>query len=175
MSTITVYDLSWMIPSVIMIVLWLIMLVHICRGNRNKWLFINVVMLLLGAVGSVLTGWTLYELTVRNVSKPAICYLFGVAVFLAYGMFSISHYLLAVRYRKMVRNVPLLLEGKPAKPETTRDRIVYWLLFFLNITAPFVVGCSLIAFRLQVNIKGLPPDKWISICSNTALMIVGLV
>lgn len=131
-----------MVPSAIMIVLWLIMLVHIINGNRNKWLFTVVVMLLFGAVGSVLEGWTLYELTVRHVINTAICYWLGLAVLLTYGMFCLSHYLLAVKYRKMARNVPLLLEGKPEKLESTSDVIVYWLLLFLNIAAPALLAYS---------------------------------
>jgi hypothetical protein len=148
MSIAVFYDFSWMVPSAIMIILWLIMLVHIFKGNRNKWLFTVVVMLIFGAVGSVLEGWTLYELTVRHVLNTALCYWFGLAVFLTYCLFGLSHYLLAVKYRQMARNVPLLLEGKPEQLQSTSDAIVYWLLLFLNIAAPILLAYSGAALKI---------------------------
>lgn len=35
-----------------------------------------------------------------------------IGIFLEYSQFGTSHYLLAVKYQKMARNIPQVLEGK---------------------------------------------------------------
>lgn len=132
-------------------------------------------MLLFGAVGSVLEGWTLFLITVKGVKTLAPIYWLGVAVALTYGMFCISHFMLAVRYRKMATNVPLLLDGKTEKLPTTCEKVIYWTLLTLNIAAPLLLAFSQVTFRIRVNYNGLPPYKWQSFSYNTALEIVGLL
>lgn len=142
MSIVAIYDFSWIIPSGILVILWIIMLVHIRKGNQNKWLFAVVFMLMIGALGSMIEGWTLYELTVLHEVQISHIYWLGIGVALTYGMFSITHFLLAVKYRKMATNVPRLLTGLPEKKETVCDAVVYWLLLSLNIAAPLLLAYS---------------------------------
>lgn len=42
-----------------MIILWSILFVHVWRGNKNKWLLLNIVLLLIAGLGTTIFGYVL--------------------------------------------------------------------------------------------------------------------
>ena len=84
-------------------------------------------------------------------------------------LFMLSHYLLADKYRKMAKNVPTLLEGKPEVLPTTYERVTYWVLLALNTLVPMFFGAIEIQLRLTSTVKKETPPKWLSISFNIGL------
>jgi hypothetical protein len=130
-----------------MCVVYPIVICHIVRGNRSKFLILLCLILMLNNIGGIFAGYSLYELTVlKHISAPLI-WMLGVGKALDYGSFCMSHYLLAVTYREMATNTQLLLKGEDARIKTTGEKILHCLLLFLNVAAPFYYGVILIIFR----------------------------
>jgi hypothetical protein len=71
----------------------------------------------------------------------------GAGLALHYSMFGVAHFLLAVKYRTMAINVPLLLRGKDKYIPTTKDNVTYWSLIAVNIIAPIFSGILGSLFR----------------------------
>jgi hypothetical protein len=166
---VTAYDFSWIVTGVPMAIMYIILIVHIQRGNKNTWLTIVCSLLLLSNIGAVMTGYSLYKLLVLKDVTVGLVWMLGIGVGFDYGCFSIAHYLLAVEYRRMATNVPLLLEGKPEKPVTSCERFTYWTLLILNVLAGFFTGLLLYIFRMQTLIYGMTkPDAWVSNFFNIA-------
>lgn len=57
MQELEVYDLSWVACGIVMIVLYIILLTHVLRGNRNRWLTGVCTMLLLSGFGALTLGY----------------------------------------------------------------------------------------------------------------------
>jgi hypothetical protein len=112
MSYVQIYDIAWMAVGLIMIMLYIVLFLHVWRGNNNKWLLMVCVMLLLSNIGAFFIGYSLYNIYVIGVVNQGLCIILGVGVALYYTMFGISHFLLAIKYREMSKNVPVIIEGK---------------------------------------------------------------
>lgn len=50
------YCWSWIVAGAIMCIGWLFSLVHVIRGNKNKWLIFVTSELIVSNIGSVLLG-----------------------------------------------------------------------------------------------------------------------
>jgi hypothetical protein len=110
-TVITNYDFLRMIPTAIMTVVWIVVLMHVYRGNKNKWLMFMCTMLAFGEVGTFVAGWRNYGMEVNGIVTPRIIYELTAGKSVEYIVFCVAHFLLALKYRKMAINVPLLLEG----------------------------------------------------------------
>ena len=62
----------------------------------------------------------------------------GAAITMYYLPFNIAHFLLAEKYGKIQKRVPVVLDHKKETKETTCDGVWYWILLVSNIiAAPF--------------------------------------
>jgi hypothetical protein len=129
------YQSSWSILGLILLVVYTFMIVHIRRGNKNTWLTMMCVILMANNIGGVIVGLSSYELRIKRSSLPLYPVLLGVGLALDYGGFSISHYLLSVKYSRMAKNVPMLLEGKPEPQPTKFEIIKHRVMVLLNTIA----------------------------------------
>lgn len=171
----TIYDFSWTATGVVMFITYIGMLVHIRRGNKNTWLTMMCVLLMVNNVGGIILGIGLYNLTVlqHKEVKYVLMMVFGAG--LDYTGFCVAHYLLAVKYGRMAKNVPELLAGRPEPPPTRCQTISYWILLFLNSIVGFWDGAMIIIFRMRVVIHGQPPLPWISWSYNAAQQTINLL
>ena len=82
-------------------------------GNKNVWLTWVVTMLMLSDVALMITSiidynmWALKSVTLKGIVIQ------GIAWAVSDGMFSVSHFLLAMKYQTMTRRIPTKLDGKP--------------------------------------------------------------
>jgi hypothetical protein len=109
----TVYDWSWILPSIFLLILYTVMIWHIRNGNKNTWLVMMCVLLMVNNAGGIFVGFGLYELTVLKNIERLYVWCMGIGVSLDYSAFCVAHYLLAVKYSRMAKNVPELLAGRP--------------------------------------------------------------
>jgi hypothetical protein len=93
-------------------------------------------MLLLSNIGGLITGYSLIMLFQEHHFTTVNVVLLGTSAALEHGMFSLSHFLLAEKYRRMARRVPEVLDGKPETPQTMLSKAVYWVLLAANIILP---------------------------------------
>jgi hypothetical protein len=134
----------------IAVVLFIVLFVYIYRGNKNLWLLQVCAMLLLSNVGAFLIGFSLYNIyVIKNVTEE-MCVILGVGVALYYLLFGISHFLLAVKYREMSKNVPVIIEGKTPETSTLCGKITFWVLLGLNIIAPLCYGWISFVYRYRL-------------------------
>jgi hypothetical protein len=106
-----IYDASWSLPSFILIFVYSWLLVQIWKGNRNKWLLCITCMLFVSLFGSITKGYALYMFTFSGHATYANVWELAIAEVLNMGVFGLAHYMLAVKYRSMATNMPLILEG----------------------------------------------------------------
>lgn len=56
--------------------------------------------------------------------------------------FNWGHLILAWKYKRISTQAPLKLEGKPETPESTSSKVVYWMLFAINIVFSLSYGLN---------------------------------
>jgi hypothetical protein len=73
------------------------------------------------------------------------------------GLQYMSHFFLAWKYKTITRTIPAKFRGEEPEPESTRSRVAYYILLWVNILSiPFrVFGLSL--FRIAVQLHGVTP------------------
>jgi hypothetical protein len=107
----------------IMIVLYCTLLVHIQRGNKNKWVTLVTVLLLVSMVAYfmfMLANFLLLELKfIKTPKAVAWLIVLGISKGIQSSAFNVAHFLLADKYWQMSIQVPLKLEGKDPKESTT--------------------------------------------------------
>lgn len=70
-------------------------------------------------------------------------------------MFSVSHYLLAVKYQAIAKHIPMLIDKEEAVVRNPRtEAIVFWLVLSMNILFPALEIYSIIAFNTEVLLNG---------------------
>lgn len=158
-----------------MIVIYIAVLYLVCQGNRNSWLLKILALLLGSSIGSVITGYNFYFINYLKVSNMHYVIGLGAGLALHYSMFGVAHFLLAVKYRSMAINVPLLLQGKDQEIPTTKDNVIYWSLITGNIIAPIFYGILGSLFRYKVLTLHEHPDGWFAFWFNAVLDIVAVL
>ena len=95
----------------IMIIAYVIMISHLYSGsgNKNKWLSIMMVLLFLSQVGVLVMGYSFYALFTERKYTMLNIWGFGVGIGWYYMFFNIAHFLLAIKYHKISKEVPLML------------------------------------------------------------------
>lgn len=136
MSIVSAYDLSWLIVGATMIVLYVVLLWHTWNGNKSAWLMKMISMLLLGNFGGLVIGYCLYNIYILHFNMFVYYLVMGIGNALFFVFMGLPHYLLAVKYRTMSKNVPLVLEGKQIDPETKSMKMVEKMLLVFNIAVP---------------------------------------
>lgn len=139
-----------MIVGVIMIVLFIVLLWHTLEGNRNIWLLQVTSMLLVSNVGAVIIGYTLYATTILELEETGYFIAFGIGNALYFACFGVSHYLLAVKYRNMSKNVPEVIEGKIPGLESGASKMTTKMMISLNIVVPLIFGAFKFSSKLRV-------------------------
>jgi len=66
MNLLDFYCLSWVFAGTVMATSFIILLVHVRRGNKNKWLTMVVSQLICSNIGSVLVGYGLYGVYIKK-------------------------------------------------------------------------------------------------------------
>ena len=119
------------------------------RGNGNKWLLTVTCLLFVSNIGTVIYGYALYKTTVKLAGSELIIYLYGFGAFLEASFFGVSHWMLAVKYNRLSRVVPVMIEGKEIEPDSKRRVISNWFLLGLNFLVPLIRGISACAYRMR--------------------------
>jgi hypothetical protein len=172
------FDLSWIISGLLLVACYGVALVHTIRGNQNSWLIRVVSMLLASAVASLITGYSFIKVHFNALSDSTtipfvICLGFGLAIH--YAAFGVAHYLIAVRYRSMAINVPLVLQGMDQKVPSFARKVAHWIVIALNTIAPIAYGALGAIFRYNVLVTNTTPSKGMTYAFNVALDMVALL
>ena len=100
MELIGVAYLVQLVVALIMILPTIALLLHIFKGNKNKWLAINTMMLLVHNIGGVTA--TYYNNQYYNKGQKTVLNLLLLQFsnkILMNMTFNVSHFLIAVKYR----------------------------------------------------------------------------
>ena len=109
----------------LMIVSYFVLLAHIALGNKNGWLIMVTIMLLISQIGVILMGYTWFALHTQS-SDVLIC-LQGIGVALYYSLFDLVYFLLAIKYDTISKRVPEKIEGKPRTPDTKCSTALWYI------------------------------------------------
>lgn len=63
----------------------------------------------------------------------------GIGKGLVSGCFALQHFMLGTMYSQIKTAVPAMLEGRLEEPKPRWKVLLQWILFFLNVTSPFVI------------------------------------
>ena len=148
-STFWAFNLAMLTDGVVMTLAWSVILFHIWTGNKNKWLMMMTVMLLISSIGSLLLSYYIYQVWGRANISRTILFVMCLCQSVQNLFFNISHLLMAYKYRAISRNVPNQIEGKPLIVDTTCEKVIYWFLFALCFIGPIIQCPAVYQFRLQ--------------------------
>lgn len=143
-----------------MVVNYLGLLLYISiYGNKNKWILMQISLMLTGNICLLFLAYGYnHLLNLKEVDTFNIVML-GTGGGLSDGFFAVSHFLLAVKYRVIVRRIPRMIEGKPEIPESTTEKVLYWVLLTLCIISGPCKGAAAITFRIKKQILLQDPGK----------------
>lgn len=116
--------------SSVLSVAYSVILVHILRGSKNKWLIKVVICLLLAELFNVLWGvyagklFSYYPTDETQTNPPlSVSWVYSFAMAAYNIFFNVGHYLISEKYAKIAEEVPAHLEGKDIKPESKSDKL----------------------------------------------------
>jgi hypothetical protein len=134
-----------------------------------------ITLLIASSVGAVITGYNFYFINYVKVTDTGYVVGLGTGLALHYAAFGVAHFFLAVKYKSMAVNVPLLLEGKDQIIPSPCDVAVYWTLVALNVIAPIAYGVLGSTFRyIVLTLHGSPP-QWMALSFNIVLDVVAVL
>jgi hypothetical protein len=111
-----------------MAVVFAVLLVHILRGNKSKWLILVTTLILISNAANSFFGFL----------QLSEIYLQAGLIAIYFGTFGVSHAMLAFKYKRLVRTVPEILLGHQATPQTTCDKRWEQTLLVLNSVVPLI-------------------------------------
>ena len=94
------------------------------------------------------------DYTLTNFCLTGTCGLYFIT-------FNMAHYMLAIKYSNISRQVPAKLGGQPYKPDTIWDHALFWFLVAFNILAGLGYSLSLVLFWNLVFLEKQSPPQWI--------------
>lgn len=133
----------------IMLFAYIVMTTHVYHGNKNAWLMTLIVLLFASQICVIVMGYSFYALFTEKDETMLNIWLFGVSIGGYYTFFNIAHFLLAIKYSTIAKEVPKMLEkGDDFVPEeeTKSEKVVYWTLFIFNIVSGVSYGLSLVPY-----------------------------
>jgi hypothetical protein len=131
-----------------MIVLYLFLLRHIYNNGRNKWLTLVTVFLLISQLGMILLAYSLKIVVVQGTHVTSgTLILLAFSCSLEYGVFSIPHYMLAIKYREIVKRVPAILNEEELVEPSKFEKLAIKAFLAFNIIATISMGISEYFFR----------------------------
>jgi hypothetical protein len=122
--------------SSILAVFYVTLLVHILRGNKNVWLTWQVIMLLAVNLANIVALYPNIALYYTDNATMAAVWCLALTWMVTDFGFCVAHYLLAMKYRQLSVNVPVLIDKKPELPYSKWDSIQFWTLLSLNAGMP---------------------------------------
>lgn len=171
LTTIEVYIM--LITGVILLVCNSVVLVHIRLGNKNKWLTWVVCLLLVSNFGNLLMAYSYQTLFVERIYTPLNCAAIGLGDATKFWGFSISHFLLADKYRTISKKMPAIFDGKPEVPPTRTENFIWWALFVWNFVSPWMLGFFSFIYANIVYVKGEPGPPALLRFNASLIALVG--
>jgi hypothetical protein len=153
----------------------LILLLHVIRGNRNKWLLLLVSLLLLANISLLLLGYSTRALFIKGKDSLFLLGMLGSSLGLEFVNMTVSHYLLAAKYYTMVRNVPAKLDGKPEVPMTSCEKATFWTLLIMAIIFPASWGVAEFLFRRANIYFDRKQTKFVTMLFNFSAYMTGFI
>lgn len=136
MDSFTLFLILFAVCSGILSCVYLTLLVHVVRGNKNKWLLANVLMLLAVNVANLIALYPNYELYFKDSASTTVVWLYTETwVVTDFGL-CVSHYLLAMKYQQLSKNIPALIDKQPEVPYSVCNKVTFWTLLALNACVP---------------------------------------
>jgi hypothetical protein len=83
--------------------------------------------------------------------------------------------LLAVRYQKVAKNVPQILEAKPVEAQSKASKIFFWFMVTLNTVVPILFGLSILRFQGLTLVQQETPSTFLKWLFNTTSFTTGLL
>lgn len=149
-----------LIVAATMLVTYLGLLIFVAFwGNSNKWLISQMVLMCLGNIFMLSLAYGYYHLLWEKEVTVLNIVLLGSGGGMSDGFFAISHFLLADKYRAISRRMPKVIERKPELPETTFEKVFFWLMMFLCIISGPCKAAAAILFRVKKQIHKEQPSK----------------
>jgi hypothetical protein len=167
----------WTIGAVglILVLTYLGLLVHILRGNQKKWLIAVTVMLMVSSFGSIMVSYALVEIMLKKQPTTIVVIILGAGVGVKYGMFTVSHLMLAEKYQQMSKRVPCVLLGLQETPQSDCSRWTGKILMALNVIAPIAQGTSCYFLRETQFVEKQKPPQWLPLFVTSSYAFVGML
>jgi hypothetical protein len=133
-------------------------LYNTCKGSKYKFVQEVLIMLLISNFGTLMLMFSNYELFVYMPNHEPLkegwgtgyVWMLGFSIMIQDSMFSVSHLLLAQKYKNIAQTMPYLLQRKRPPPEPLKQLMIYSLLVTMNILFPVMECVFLIPYNKQV-------------------------
>jgi hypothetical protein len=154
--------------SAVLVAIFAITLVRVCRGSRFSFVIKLCIMLMLSNLGAIGINYA----QTLNPSSMTMIWILGLSFGVTSVFFNVSHFLLADKYKEIATEIPKIIEQQP--PEKKRT-CTYWTLLTLNIAAPVIQVASIIYANTLVYVKNGSLTKLADVVNIIAFDLVGLL
>jgi hypothetical protein len=172
------YILAMELSSGLLILLYAMTLCKVILGSRHKMLIQLLIMLALNNIG-VIADCEINRIIVRhnNEGSPTSKQV-DLGQFLSTQVrdisFNLAHWLFAFEYYAISKLIPFVLQHR-SLPEgmLVQQRLLFWAVFALNITTPFLEGLTTYEYNLYYTAQGVTSSFW-GLLMSLAKFAVGL-
>ena len=100
------FVLTGLITGALMLVAWTVELVHIRRGNKNRWLTNVIGLLLVSQIFFLIRTYANYSIYIKLENTALNWILLSVGIGGWYLFFNLAHFFLAYRYQAISKRIP---------------------------------------------------------------------
>lgn len=164
------WALTAAVCCVIMLTTYTVLLFHVRRGSRNKWITLVISLLLASRVGLGVEVTDNYIIFIRGKETDFLWHLNGVGYGFKITMFNLAHYLLADKYQQIAKTIPLRIKGKEVPPRSQCSAFIYYFLLVNNILSGILFAFSLALVFSNPDVKWIVITKvgstyWVNLCA----------
>lgn len=156
MALFTWFVLTGCTTCMILSLFYTALLIHILNGNKNKWLTFVVSMLLISNIAFFMICYLDNQIFTLDEPNQARVIAQGIGWGVSDSTFSVSHFLLAVKYGMIAKDVPKILDKEEVTRDPRKEAIFFWVVLAGNILFPIVEAFSIISFNTAVLIQKEP-------------------
>jgi hypothetical protein len=161
------------LAGLILIVSYTALFVHVLRGNRNKWLMGQAVLVILAGFTYVTFAYGYWTVYIKHEVNLTNIWLIGCGSGFSDGFQALVHFFLAMKYQSIAKNIPRTIEGKDPEPETRCQKCFYWSTLFLCCVGGPLKMIASATFRTKNMVQHVKPGKFLKIFVPVSFDLIG--
>lgn len=154
----------------VLIIAYTALLIHVRLGLNSKWLTCVTLLLLFSQVALLVKITATIMILDKGKFSPALFIMNGACNGLFHLLFNLAHFLIAEKYSRVAELANNPTTGvKTTQKRTTCQKVIYWVLFAMNILSGALYGYTATAYYNKLLFKGVEVKPWLSVTKIASL------